>query len=337
MECYLCWRCQSKPLTNKPPLEESFAGLYAACTAGSYGDVRRILKHAAAAAASPALQPIYNDDKDYVHNVLQNALLCVCFHGKRHSRQNAKIAVELLSFKASPNAVIMPVTPIKLCEGLLSEVFGPMFGYTRQSREELTEVHEAFTFLSKFLHGPTPLIVATAQNRCNIVKILLHFKADPHQRDKHGLSALHIACARGSERMILNVLKNSRDEIDLENVKGFTPLHYAAVRGAMTKWSRVSAQLMKAYRQKKMRLYLMAIRRHRRLTADMQDATASRGLQPAKHSEGKPRVRLGSLLSHLPSSLLRKIVLDMYVRHPPDSSKSWCRPALPRMSPATIA
>ncbi|KAG8143516.1 hypothetical protein E2320_000733 [Naja naja] len=75
----------------------------------------------------------------------------------------------------------------------------------------------------------TPLHLAVIIAQPSLVKLLLSHGASPMVLDRHGQSALHLACEHSSLRCLQELLKGNLVTLDLEarNFEGFTPLHLA--------------------------------------------------------------------------------------------------------------
>ncbi|XP_026571253.1 B-cell lymphoma 3 protein [Pseudonaja textilis] len=75
----------------------------------------------------------------------------------------------------------------------------------------------------------TPLHLAVIIAQPSLVKLLLSHGASPMVLDRHGQSALHLACEHRSLRCLQELLEGSPATLDLEarNFEGFTPLHLA--------------------------------------------------------------------------------------------------------------
>uniref|UniRef100_A0A8C5SM59 B-cell lymphoma 3 protein n=1 Tax=Laticauda laticaudata TaxID=8630 RepID=A0A8C5SM59_LATLA len=75
----------------------------------------------------------------------------------------------------------------------------------------------------------TPLHLAVIIAQPSLVKLLLSHGASPMVLDRHGQSALHLACEHSSLRCLQELLEGSPATLDLEarNFEGFTPLHLA--------------------------------------------------------------------------------------------------------------
>ncbi|XP_070620138.1 B-cell lymphoma 3 protein [Erythrolamprus reginae] len=75
----------------------------------------------------------------------------------------------------------------------------------------------------------TPLHLAVIIAQPSLVKLLLSYGASPMVLDRHGQTALHLACEHNSLRCLQELLEGSPTTLDLEarNFEGFTPLHLA--------------------------------------------------------------------------------------------------------------
>nr|XP_060640140.1 B-cell lymphoma 3 protein [Anolis sagrei ordinatus] len=75
----------------------------------------------------------------------------------------------------------------------------------------------------------TPLHLAVITGQPALAKVLLTHGASPMVLDRHGQTALHLACEHGSLRCLRELLEGSLAPLDLEarNFEGLTPLHVA--------------------------------------------------------------------------------------------------------------
>ncbi|XP_060549821.1 B-cell lymphoma 3 protein [Pantherophis guttatus] len=75
----------------------------------------------------------------------------------------------------------------------------------------------------------TPLHLAVIVAQPSLVKLLLSHGASPMVLDRHGQTALHLACEHSSLRCLQELLEGCPATLDLEarNFEGFTPLHLA--------------------------------------------------------------------------------------------------------------
>uniref|UniRef100_A0A803TAZ8 BCL3 transcription coactivator n=1 Tax=Anolis carolinensis TaxID=28377 RepID=A0A803TAZ8_ANOCA len=80
-----------------------------------------------------------------------------------------------------------------------------------------------------FLALQTPLHLAVITGQPALAKLLLTHGASPMVLDRHGQTALHLACEHGSLRCLRELLEGSLAPLDLEarNFEGLTPLHVA--------------------------------------------------------------------------------------------------------------
>lgn len=81
--------------------------------------------------------------------------------------------------------------------------------------------------------GATALQQASIHNFPLLVKKMLEMGADPLAVDKHGDNAAHTAFEGQASSQVLHVLAQYGVDMQCQNVGGFTPLHRAALRGAV--------------------------------------------------------------------------------------------------------
>ncbi|KAH7082954.1 ankyrin repeat domain-containing protein [Paraphoma chrysanthemicola] len=106
------------------------------------------------------------------------------------------------------------------------------FGLAITAGELASATPESFTIMLNFEYGysNSPLSVAAVQGHCEIVKMLLNYKAyDNVQRKKSG-SALHLAAANGHEQVVRILLDNEAN-VNALNIFYDTALHAASSRG----------------------------------------------------------------------------------------------------------
>jgi hypothetical protein len=89
----------------------------------------------------------------------------------------------------------------------------------------------AGTWVDQF--GRTPLHLAAARSRANVVKMLVSFGASPERRDDFGRTALHDAALSASEGAARRLLDGGADPGPIDDY-GSTPLHLACRRGSLT-------------------------------------------------------------------------------------------------------
>lgn len=77
--------------------------------------------------------------------------------------------------------------------------------------------------------GYTPLHFAVLYNQVNVVKLLLHHRANASKANKAGSTPLHLACEYVYVPIVALLLKDGADPC-LKDSKGCTPLHYAFYR-----------------------------------------------------------------------------------------------------------
>uniref|UniRef100_H3AVQ6 BCL3 transcription coactivator n=1 Tax=Latimeria chalumnae TaxID=7897 RepID=H3AVQ6_LATCH len=79
----------------------------------------------------------------------------------------------------------------------------------------------------------TPLHLAVITKQPYIVAALAAEGASPMLLDRNGKTAIHLACEHGSLDCLLQIMKNSRESLNLEarNYEGYCPLHIAVANG----------------------------------------------------------------------------------------------------------
>lgn len=92
-------------------------------------------------------------------------------------------------------------------------------------------IADGFDIDAKNKQGITGLMVAAAENRPNVVKLLLKHNADPNIKSKLGVSALMFASARGSDIEIIQALIDAKSDVNLSIIGKETVLMTAVSQG----------------------------------------------------------------------------------------------------------
>ena len=71
-------------------------------------------------------------------------------------------------------------------------------------------------------------------SKADVVKMLKKDKSNPHKKDLHGQSLLHVACESGNEDIVNLLTEKYKLEINEIDQLGWTPLHSACKEGHLT-------------------------------------------------------------------------------------------------------
>lgn len=77
--------------------------------------------------------------------------------------------------------------------------------------------------------GYTPLHMAAAENKEEILKALLETKISLNEKDEFSRTALHIAIERNHPKIIALLLENNNTDLNAATISGATPLHVAVM------------------------------------------------------------------------------------------------------------
>ena len=104
-----------------------------------------------------------------------------------------------------------------------------------QSGYDIDEVVTTYPITSeqynhRYLHWSTALHRYVENTR--IVTLLLELGANPSIRDSLGCTSLHLAIAKGKDEVVEILLSSPKIDVNIQDFRGETPLHYQATKGA---------------------------------------------------------------------------------------------------------
>jgi len=187
--------------------------------------------------AIECVRHLLTDEMLLLHLSIKNGrspLFIACFYG--HT-ELVRMLVEYSKAQTEPVACTHPLAKWTIYNQCDFKMYSPLYVAAQNGYSEIVEmlVLNGADFNHTDRRGRTALWIASLRGYIDVVRVLLSLRdIEVDRRDRSGVTPLWAACQKGADevvQLLLNPPNGVPADVNLENIRGFSPLAIAACNG----------------------------------------------------------------------------------------------------------